>query len=180
MKTPRVLIPLAEGFEEIEATTAIDVLRRAGLEVVTAGIPSVWVMGSRRVKVMADRKMEDMNPEEFDCLVLVGGSPGYVNLGRSNTVLKAIQSFDRQGKTIGAICAAPSVLAKAGILHERRATIYPGMEGEIPRPRTSRVVTDGHVITSQGPGTAIEFSLKLVEALAGKPRADRVRRELVA
>ena len=175
----KVLIPLADGFEEIEASTSIDVLRRAGLDVVTAGLPGTWVTGSRNVKVMADRKMEDVNPDEFDALVLVGGHPGYLNLGRSQAVLRAVQGFDRAGKTIGAICAAPSVLNKAGIMDSRKATIYPGMEREIPMPRPGRVVVDGHVITSQAPGTAMEFALKLVEVLEGESKAAKLRKDLV-
>lgn len=175
----KVLIPLAEGFEEIEASTSIDVLRRAGFEVVTAGIPGTWVTGSGKVRVMADRKMEDVNPDEFDALVLVGGHPGYLNLERSRAVLRAVQGFDRAGKTIGAICAAPSVLARAGILDSRKATIYPGMEREIPMPRPGRVVVDGHIITSQAPGTAMEFALRLVEVMAGEARAAKLRKELV-
>ncbi len=176
----KILIPLADGFEEIEAATSIDVLRRAGFDVVTAGLPGTWVTGSRNVKVMADRRMEDTNPEEFDALVLVGGHPGYVNLGKSQSVLRAVQDFDRKGKTIGAICGAPSVLARAGILEKRKATIYPGLEKEIPMPRPGRVVIDGHVITSQAPGTAMEFALKLVEVLAGETEAASLKKQLVA
>jgi 4-methyl-5(b-hydroxyethyl)-thiazole monophosphate biosynthesis len=175
----KIIIPLADGFEEIEAMSSIDVLRRAGLKVVTAGIPGSIVKGSRGTQTITDRKFSEVDPEEFDALVLVGGYPGYVNLSKSNKVLDAIRSFNQKEKTIGAICAAPSILAKAGILEERKATIYPGMEKDIPRPRPGRVVQDGHIITSQGPGTAIEFALKIVEALAGSGASEKVKRELV-
>ena len=174
-----VLIPLADGFEEIEAATCIDVLRRAGLTVITAGMPGTMVKGSRGVKMMADRKMDDVNVKQFDVLVLVGGDPGFRNLGRSQRLLKAIREFGNSDKLVAAICAAPSILARVGLLEKRMATIYPGMEKEIPRPRGNRVVVDGNVITSQAPGTAMEFSLTIVENLLGAAKANELRSELV-
>jgi len=175
----KVVIPLADGFEEIEAMSTIDVLRRANISVTTAGIPGTIVKGSRGTQTIADRKLSEIDMNSFDALVLVGGYPGYVNLSKSNQVLNAVKSFNAKGKTIAAICAAPSILAKAGILDNRKATIYPGMEKDIPRPRPGRVVQDGHIITSQGPGTAIEFALKVVEALAGSGASAKLRRDLV-
>jgi len=174
-----VLIPLADGFEEIEAATCIDVLRRAGLSVVTAGIPGTIVKGSRGLKIMTDRKLEDVNINQFDVLVLVGGDPGFRNLGRSQKVLRAVREFSAGNKLIAAICAAPSILARAGILENKTATIYPGMERELSRPRGGRVVADGNVITSQAPGTAMEFALKIVENLLGAEKAIELRGELV-
>ena len=175
----KVLVPLAEGFEEIEATTVVDVLRRAGMDVVVAGIPGTYIKGSRKMQIVADRKLEDVRPSDFDAIVLVGGDPGYKNLGRSNTIMDTIREFNSKEKTIAAICAAPSILGKVGILNERRATIYPGMEREIPRPRGRKVEVDGHIITSQGPGTAMEFSLAIVEKLAGADKAKLLRKQLV-
>ncbi len=175
----KVLVPLAEGFEEIEALTIVNVLRRAGVEVVTAGIPGTIIRGSRNITIMADKKIEDINASDFDALVLPGGNPGYVNLGKSSTVLEAIRKFDEDKKLIAAICAAPTILAKAGILENRHATVYPGMERQLPRPRGGRVVTDEHIITSQGPGTSMEFALKIVETLMGREKSDEVRRQLV-
>ena len=124
------------------------------------------------------KKLEDINTDEFDVLVLPGGYPGYVNLGNSQKILNTIKNFDSQKKIICAICGSPSVLAKAGILDERKATIYPGMEKEIPRPRGEKVVVDENVITSQGPGTAVDFVLKIVEVLLGKHNSERLKREL--
>ena len=173
-----ILIPLTDGFEEIEATVALDVLRRAGLNVVTAGIPSSMLTGANGMKVTTDRKFEDVRAEDFDALVLVGG-PGYKNLANSNKVLSTVREFDSKGKTIAAICMAPSILAKAGIINDKKATIYPGQERQIPRPRGERVVVDDNIITSQAPGTAIEFSLKIVEKLVGKDKANRIKRDLV-
>ncbi|MFH1444985.1 MAG: DJ-1 family glyoxalase III [Nanoarchaeota archaeon] len=175
----RVLIPLAEGFEEIEASSTIDVLRRAGLDAVTAGIPATMVKGAHDIIFMADKRFEEINLDKFDALVLLGGNPGYINLGKTQSVAAAIKKFNSENKVIAAICAAPSLLAKAGILDNKKATIYPGMEREIPRPRDGNVIVDGNIITSKGPGTAIEFALKLVEILSGKEKAEQTKRGLV-
>ncbi len=175
----RALIPLAEGFEEIEATVCANVLRRAGIEVVLAGIPGTMVRGARNVKLMADRKLSEVRPEEFDAIILVGGDPGYKNLGLSTKVMEAVRDFESKGKLVAAICAAPALLSKLGLLENRVSTIYPGMEREVPRPRGHRVVKDSNVITSQAPGTALEFALMIVENLAGEHKAMEVRRDIV-
>jgi len=173
-----ILIPLTDGFEEIEAVTPVDVLRRAGFNVVTAGIPGTMLTGANGTKITTDKKLEDIDTNEFDAIVLVGG-PGYRNLGNSNKVLAALRDFNSKNKTIAAICMAPSILAKAGIINEKKATISPGQEREVPRPRGERVVVDGNIITSQAPGTAMEFSLKIVEKLGGKEKSDKLKRDLV-
>ena len=175
----KVILPLAEGFEEIEALATADVLRRAGIEVVLAGIPGTIVTGSKGIKLIADTKIEDVNPNEFDALVLPGGNPGYINLGRSQKVLDMIADFNEKEKLLCAICASPSILARLGVLDNRKATIYPGMEREIPRPRSGKVVVDGHVITSEGPGTAIDFALEIVRQLVGKEKAEEVKKQIV-
>jgi 4-methyl-5(b-hydroxyethyl)-thiazole monophosphate biosynthesis len=173
-----ILIPLTDGFEEIEAMTPVDILRRAGFNVVTAGVPGTMVTGANGVKMTTDRRLEDVDSKEFDAIVLVGG-PGYRNLGNSGRVLDAVRDLNSRNKTIAAICMAPSILAKAGVINDRKATIYPGQEREIPRPRGERVVVDGNIITSQAPGTAMEFSIKIVEKLGGKERADKLKRDMV-
>jgi 4-methyl-5(b-hydroxyethyl)-thiazole monophosphate biosynthesis len=175
----KVLIPLAEGFEEIEVSTIVGVLRRANLNVVLAGLPSTMVKSARGVSIVTDKKLDDIKFDDFDALILPGGSPGYTNLARSQKVLSAVEDFSSKKKLIGAICGAPFVLAKAGILDNKRATIYPGMEKELPRPRSGRVVIDENIITSQGPGTAMEFALKLVEILVDRNRAMEIKRDLV-
>ena len=176
----KILIPLADGFEEIEAIAVVDVLRRAGFDVVTTGLPSSIVEGAHGVKLIADKKIDNVNLDEFDALILPGGNPGYKNLGKSKIIMDAIESFEEKGKLVAAICAAPTLLAKAGILKDRRATAYPGLERELPRPRDGNVVYDENVITSKGPGTAIEFALKIVEVLGGKGKADELKRRLCA
>lgn len=173
----KALIILADGFEEIEAFTTVDILRRAGVEVTTAGLVSTVVEGAQKVRTMADKKLSDVKPEHFDALILPGG-PGYTNLLNSETVLRLVRDFDKEKKIIGAICAAPSVLAKAGVLEGRLATIYPGMESMLPRPRDAKVVVDRNIVTSRSPGTAIDFALKLAEMLSSKSGAKKVQEAL--
>ena len=167
---------LADDFEEIEAFTVIDVLRRAEIEVVTAGLVSTVVEGSHKIRAIADKKFSETS-DDFDALVLPGG-PGHRKLANSQGVLNLIKDFNNKNKIIAAICAAPSVLARAGILEDKRATIYPGMEKELPRPRDSNVVIDKNIITSKGPGTAMEFALELVKIL-NPQKAGEVKKRLV-
>jgi 4-methyl-5(b-hydroxyethyl)-thiazole monophosphate biosynthesis len=174
-----VLVPLAEGFEEIEAMTVVDVLRRAGIKVTTAGLPGTIVEGSRNVKVLTDTKLDSIVVKDYDALVLVGGSPGYSNLSKSGKVMKIIGEYHRDGKLVAAICGAPTVLAEAGILTNIKATVYPGLEKYLPKPRNDRVIEAGNVITSQGPGTAMEFALSIVEHLAGKETMKNVKEQLL-
>ena len=174
-----VLVPLADGFEEIEAMTIVDVLRRAGIKVSTAGLPGTIVEGSRNVKVLADCKLEDVVDKDFDAVILPGGSPGYSNLSKSHKIKEIIGGFHRDGKLVAAICGAPTVLAEAGILTNVKATVYPGLEKCIPKPRNERVLVEGNVITSQGPGTSMEFALRIVEHLAGKETMKNVREQLL-
>ncbi|MEM5772798.1 MAG: DJ-1/PfpI family protein [Candidatus Aenigmatarchaeota archaeon] len=176
----RILVLLADGFEEIEAITVIDVLRRAGIEVDTVGITAGWVTGSHNVKVMADKKLSEIDVDRYDGIVLPGGSKGVANLMKSSKVKEFLEKMNEKNKLIAAICAAPSILAKYHLLDNKRATIYPGMERELPYPRDEKVVIDANVITSQGPGTAMEFALAIVEKLLGKEKAWELREQMVA
>lgn len=178
-----VLVILADGFEEIEAITPVDVLRRAGLRVTLAGLSGKTVTGAHGVKFQADIALDDY--KDFpDALVLPGGMPGAKNLGESEKVVEIIKKMNSQKRTVGAICAAPAlVLAPVGILDGRKATCYPGFEKNFPSSvsfSNERVVTDGHIITSRGPGSALEFSLELVERLAGKEKAQALQEGLLA
>jgi 4-methyl-5(b-hydroxyethyl)-thiazole monophosphate biosynthesis len=173
------VMPLADGFEEIEVTTTIDILRRGGVHVTTAGLQGTIVRGARGVKLIADMKMDDVNFDKFDGMILVGGDPGWKNLSMSKRIMDAVQAYHGSKKTLAAICAAPCILAKAGVLGDKRATIYPGMERELPKPRSEKVIADGHIITSQGPGTAVDFALKIVELSVGKEKSSRVKRDIV-
>ncbi|RZN39391.1 MAG: DJ-1/PfpI family protein [Methanophagales archaeon ANME-1-THS] len=173
---------LATGFEEIEATSVVDVLRRAGVEVTIAGLQAGAIQGAHGIKVLPDTTLGEIEPKKFDAVILPGGNPGYVNLGRDKRVLDAVKTAFELGKIVAAICAAPSVLAQAGILKGKRATIFPGMESALTgaKPLSERVVMDGNLVTSQGPGTALEFALTLVELLVGKQKAQEVKTGLVA
>ncbi len=177
-----VVVFLATGFEEVEAMGIVDTLRRAGIEVVIAGLQTGAIEGGHGVMVVPDREIEGINIGDFDAVILPGGSPGYVNLGNDKRVLDAVRKAFELGKVVAAICAAPSVLAKAGILEGKKATIYPGLETALAGAKhiNERVVVDGKIITSQGPGTALEFGVKLVETLVGEKSARELKDSLIA
>ncbi len=178
---PKALVFLADGFEDIEAVAVIDVLRRAGINVKTLGLVGNIVTSARGVRVYADDRLIDFdNANDYDAIVLPGGAVGTENLGKHDKVLKIIDDFSKKGKLICAICAAPAILAKRGLLKDKRATIFPGMEKFLDKPRSEAVVIDGNIITSQGPGTAIAFGLKIVEMLMGSGVSSRVKQDLVA
>ncbi len=172
----KILVPLAEGFEEIEFSTIVDILRRAGMKVTVAGLKEGAISGAHGVRVTPDTLIDKVSADDFDVIVLPGGNPGYVNLEKSEKVLQLVREMHDRNKYVTAICAAPSVLAKAGVIQGKRVTIFPGMEDALTGAQYSkdRVVIDGRIITSQGPGTAMEFAIKLVEVLAGRNRAEEV------
>jgi 4-methyl-5(b-hydroxyethyl)-thiazole monophosphate biosynthesis len=179
----RILVPLAEGFEEIEAINVIDILRRADVEVVTAGLKDGLVEGAHKVRVMPDTSLDKIDFKDFHGLVLPGGAPGFINLGNDERILNMAREMDRAGKVVAAICAAPSVLIKAGVLQGRRATVHPSGKKEVQacaKFSEDRVVVDKNLITSRTPGTALEFALKLVEVLAGKEKMQQVKKETMA
>lgn len=177
-----VLVPLAHGCEEIEAVTVIDLLRRAEVGVVTAALDREPVKASRGVVLIADTTLEDALALEFDMLVLPGGR-GADNLDADPRIHRLIKRMAEDGKFLAAICAAPRVLAHAGILAGRRATCFPGAISGADAQRITLsdapVVQDGPVVTSRGPGTAIDFALRLIEVLAGRERRDRVEAALM-
>lgn len=172
-----VLIVLADGFEEIEAVTPIDVLRRAGLNVVIAGVGKKEITGAHDIKVSADVQIENY-AEIPDAVVLPGGMPGASNLQKSSAVNQLLQKMKNSNKIIGAICASPAVvLSPAGVLDGKKATCYPGFESDFsPQVKVSqdRVVRDGLVTTSRGPGSALEFSLELVSQLVDEETANKL------
>jgi protein deglycase len=165
----RVLVPLAEGFEELEAVTIIDVLRRAGLEVVVASLGSSPVTGSHGIRIAADTPLAALAEQEFDMIALPGGMPGADHLKKDPRITEIVQRLHENGRPVAAICAAPMVLASAGILDGRRATSYPGFLADASKTTVvgDAVVVDRGVITSRGPGTALDFALALVEILGG-------------
>ncbi len=176
------LVILAEGFEEVEAIAPVDVLRRAGVRVTLAGVNSLIVKGSRNISVQADVLLKDVK-DLPGAVILPGGLPGSTNLAKSEEVAELVKKMNAAGKLVAAICAAPAVvLAPLGILDGKKATCYPGCESDFSSQivhSQGRVVKDGNVITSQGPGSALEFSLEIVRELAGDEMADLVRAKML-
>jgi 4-methyl-5(b-hydroxyethyl)-thiazole monophosphate biosynthesis len=176
------LVILAEGFEEVEAIAPVDVLRRAGVRVTLAGVNSLIVKGSRNIGVQADALLKDIK-DLPDAVILPGGLPGASNLAQSVEVTKLIKQMNAAGKLVAAICAAPAaVLAPLGILDGKKATCYPGCETDFSDKighSKERVVVDGNIITSQGPGTALEFALVIAARLVGQEMADTVRSKML-
>lgn len=178
----KIAVHLAEGFEEIEAVSIIDVLRRAGFEVIIVSVTGeIEVTGSHKIKITADRLFEDIDYLTIDMLVLPGGMPGSKNLKEHIGLAEQIISFNDTGKPLGAICAAPMVLGNLGILKNMEATCYPGFEGELHGAIVTEnsVEQSGSVITGKGAGVAIEFSLKIVEMFLGKKAADELGEKMI-
>ena len=177
----RALVPLANGVEEMEAVIVIDTLRRARWEVVSVGITGKTLIASRGVRLVADAEWPEINPESFDVLALPGGREGTRALCSDPKLQDLIRRFVKLDKWIGAICAAPLALQSAGILDGRRVTCHPGVREELTAtPRLEdRVVVDGHLVTSQGPGTAFEFALTLIRLLDGPAAANTVATGLI-
>jgi len=178
----RALIPLAQGCEELEAVTVIDLLRRAGIEVVSASLDDQPVRASRGVVLLADAILDDVKDAHYDILILPGGAGGSQLLDNDPRIHSLIHRHLDRGAYVAAICAAPQVLAHAGALNNRRATSYPGAinPAEIPGMTylTDAVVQDGQIITSRGPGTAMDFSLYLIELLCGRDQCQQVEASL--
>lgn len=179
----RVLVPLAQGCEELEAVTIIDLLRRAGADVVAAGLTDGPVKASRGVVLMPDCALDDVLGDDFDMIVLPGGVAGADNLDADPRIHRLLQRMAEGSRYTAAICAAPKVLLNAGLLDNRVATAYPGIiDGQVA-PDTLRpdqaVVIDGSVVTSRGPGTAMDFALTLVETLLGADKRREVEAALV-
>jgi 4-methyl-5(b-hydroxyethyl)-thiazole monophosphate biosynthesis len=177
-----VLVPLADGFEEIEAITVIDLLRRAGIEVCTAGLAGRSVTGSHDIRVEADTTLDAVADNSYDMIVLPGGMPGAQRLREDARVRKLVVEHARNGHYTAAICAAPSVLASAGVLDGRTATSFPGFLDPAATPGLSlsnaAVVVDGRIVTSRSAGTALDFALSLIELLASRKARDEVEARL--
>ncbi len=173
-----VLVPLATGFEDLEAITITDLLRRAQIEVVTAGLTAGPIRGSRGTTVVPDTTLDDALKRNFDMVVLPGGQPGATHLEQDSRIRGLLQKMAQQGQYTAAICAAPKVLATAGLLDGKRATGFPGAldAKQFPTIRIEDldVVTDGKIVTSRGPGTAMDFTLVLIELLAGREKRNQV------
>lgn len=178
----KIVVPLLTGFEEIEAVTIIDVLRRAELEVVVAGEDAGPVEGSHGITVGADAALRDIDAGDVDMIVLPGGLPGAEHLKNHAEVQRLLRALADADRAIGAICAAPMALAPSGIHKDKRVTSYPGFAGFLPGAHyvEDRVVIDGKLITSRGPGTALEFALSIVGMLAGADAATALGNRMLA
>ena len=178
----QICVFLADGFEEIEGLTVVDLLRRAGIEVTTVSITGEKLIhGAHGIDVQADKLFNDVNYEEMDVAVLPGGMPGTLHLGEHAGVKEVLRKFYAEKKFIAAICAAPSVLGKYGMLKGRKATSYPGFEEALEGAEYvyDAVAADEFVITSRGMGTAIAFSLKLIEVLLDSKKADEIGKAII-
>lgn len=177
----KVLVLFAEGSEELEAVTIVNILRRAGISVTLAGLTAGALRGSRNITLQPDTTLDAVLHDPFDMVVLPGGLPGTTHLRNDARVIQLVQYMAQQGKQVAAICAAPSVLAAAGLLDGKRATCYPSCLDEFPNVllQTSAIERVGNLTTSRGPGTAMDFALTLAERLAGKTKRDEVEAALV-
>jgi len=172
------LVLLAEGFEEIEAVTIIDVLRRGGVAVTTASLAGQHVKGSHDIVVEADTMYDRVSVDDFDALVLPGG-PAAKTLREDARAQATIRRAAEKGKLVAAVCAAPTALDAAGVLSGKRATAYPGSKLPSAQQVEERVVEDGNVVTGRGPGTSMEFALKVVERLSGATVAEQTAEKLL-
>lgn len=173
----RAVVFIAEGFEEVEALTPVDLLRRAGAEVCMAAVgESLTVTGRSGISVVCDRLIGEADAETADMLILPGGLPGVTNLGACGELCDLLRKFAEEGREVAAICAAPTLLGKLGILQGKKAICYPGMEDQLTGAEVTfdEVVRDGALTTSRGVGTAIPFALSLIGTLFDKETADRI------
>lgn len=176
-----VYVFLANGFEEIEALTPVDVLRRGGVDVVTVGVGGKAIMGSHKIAVAADIEDKELTDfEGVEAVVLPGGMPGTLNLEKCSTVQAAVAYCKENDRFIGAICAAPMILGHAGVLKGKKAICYPSFEGELVGAELSDdfVCRDGKVITAKGMGVSLEFGLELLKAVRNDAVSEKVRNSL--
>jgi len=184
MSAPKVLVPLAQGCEELEAVTIIDILVRGGVETVTASLDENQIItASRGVQIVAQTTLNKVLSDEFNMIVLPGGLPGADYLNEDPRIIELLKETVLQGGISAAICAAPKVLVSAGLLEDKTATSYPGVIDMLPakgmKYSEQPVVVDGQVITSRGPGTAMDFALVLLESLQGHEIRIGVEKALV-
>jgi 4-methyl-5(b-hydroxyethyl)-thiazole monophosphate biosynthesis len=178
----KVCVPLAEGFEDIEAVTLIDVMRRGGIEVIVAGVGGSVITSAHDLRIETDTTIDKVSADELDLVVLPGGLPGATNLAKSKEVKSLLREMDEKGKYVGAICAAPIALKEAGVLKEKY-TAYPGWEENIQKKgyvSDKKVVEDKNVLTSKGPATAMCFGLEIVKKFVGVETYNQLKVGLLA
>jgi len=176
---PKVLIAIADGIEELETAAVSDTLKRAGAEITIAAVGRPQIVASRGLRILADCLIDEVEGE-FDLIVLPGGMPGAENLRNSAKLKQLLKDQNEQGRLIGAICALPAVvLERHGLLKAKRATCFPAYLELLDQPVDEAVVVDGQTVTSQGPGTAIEFALTLVEKLYGPAKRAEIAAQML-
>lgn len=178
----RAVMLFAEGFETVEALMSVDILRRGGVEVTMASINEEEIVASAQgIRIEMDAVLGEVDLLTYDAIILPGGMPGTLHLGESEAVKKALLAMNDAGKIVSAICAAPGVLGKHGLLEGKNACSYPDHECNLTGASVSRdaVVADGNIVTSRGLGTAMEFAFKLLELLESKEKADQIKEAIV-
>lgn len=177
----KVVVFFATGYEEIEALSVVDVLRRGGVEVIMAGVDGEIVRSSRNIPIVMDQKAETIDYEQVDMLVIPGGVPGVHNVFDSTLVKKQICKFKENGKWLAAICAGPGVLGKVGVLKGEKATCYPGFEHELVEAEVikERVVMSNRIITGIGAGASLEFALELLKVLEGEEKSNQIKQAML-
>lgn len=173
----KAVVFLANGFEDIEALATVDILRRGGVDVTVAGVTGEIVTSSHNLKVVTDKLADDINAEDYDAVICPGGMPGATNLKDSQKVIDVLKEAYEKGKIVSAICAAPMVLEKAGVLASKDFTMYPGMEGYAPSGNykdNKFVVKDGSVITGAGPAATFDYAFEILANLQGQEIANQV------
>lgn len=178
---PKIIVPISNGFEEIEAISIIDICRRANIEVRIAAVEELMTIGAHNIKIEADCKIEEINSDDFDMIVLPGGLPNAFILAENEKVQSLLKEFKQKNKKIAAICAAPYALHKADVLNEN-FTCYPSFEEKIRLNgyhNKDAIVIDNNVITSRGPATAMVFALEIVNTLCGEEVYDSVKNGLL-
>ncbi len=176
----KAVMYFAEGYEEVEALTVVDILRRANVEVILAGVYEKTVVSAHQISLNMDTTIEDVDHTSVDMIILPGGANGVENMFRSQHVLEHIKKFDEEKKLIAAICAAPSILGRLGLLKERKATCYPGFEKYLEGCTVvpEKVVVSDHIITAQAVGAAMEFGLTLLERLEGQEIKEKIKKAM--
>ena len=178
----KLLICMADGCEEIEALTVVDLARRAGLEIEMAAISGKpEILGAHGIKIGADADLGKINKNDYDGVILPGGMPGTNHLREDARVIDIVKTFAKEDRLVAAICAAPTVLGYAGVLEGKNACCYPGMEDGLTgaNKKTDEVVKDGNIITSRGLGTAIPFALAIISYFLGEEKAKQVSNSIV-
>ncbi|MDX1679316.1 MAG: DJ-1/PfpI family protein [Akkermansiaceae bacterium] len=179
METKKVLCLLNDGVEETELVAPVDILRRAGVEVTIAAMKQLTVTGKEGLKISGDALIGDLDTADFDCLMIPGG-PAVMELVEDGRAAKIAKEFADAGKTVAAICAAPLILDQAGLLEGKRFTCYSSVREDLTAALDEKVVIDGELITSCGPGTALDFGFAVAQHLCGKAKTTQIIEEMMA